>query len=100
VNKAVIATLSTIASIILGWLWVESHFVTNKEAAAVHTELARADENLKKVVTEATLELKIDDANTMLAFIERGGVEPDEQRQYDLLQHTVKAMTTKLMEQP
>ncbi len=72
-------------------MWVSAYFMTRTDADAAHL-------GFKHDIRETYLELKIDSANGELAFIERGGIEPDETRKYDLLKFSVERMTQTLME--
>ena len=86
-----VSTLSLAVSVIGGWIWATSYFMTRADAEAAHLEV-------KNQIRRAYLELKIDAGNTELAFLERGGVTPDERRQYDLQKMLVERMSSQLME--
>ena len=97
-----VGTVTLAASIVLSWLWFENHFMVHADADAIHTEiksaLANAVIELKKSDRIAYLELKIDQSNTEMAFIEQAGVDVEETRQYELLKFSVQRMTQQLME--
>jgi len=91
-DKALTAgTISLVATIIVGWLWVDSYFMSRAEANTAHA-------GFKADIRETYLELKIDGANSELAFIERGGVAEEERRRYDLLKFGVERMSQSLMD--
>jgi hypothetical protein len=84
-------TISLAITIIGGWLWVTSYFVTQADADAIHADA-------KHDLRETYLELKIDQANGTMAFIEQAGISDDERREYDLQKFSVERMTQQLME--
>jgi hypothetical protein len=84
-------TISLAITIVGGWLWVTSYFVTQADADAVHA-------TTKHDLRETYLELKSDQANTEMAFIEQNGVNDTEKRRYELLKFSVERMTQQLME--
>jgi hypothetical protein len=77
---SVVASGQVIAAVLAGWFWVDSHFATTEDVRAIY------------------LEIKVDQANTELLFIERDGILDDERRRYDLLKKMVEDMSSKLME--
>lgn len=85
------STISLAVSVIGGWLWATSYFMVRSDADAQH-------EQFSKDIKHTYLELKIDAANTELTFLERDGVKPEEQRQYDLQKMLVERMTAQMME--
>jgi len=85
------STISLAVSVIGGWLWATSYFMVRSDADAFHVDI-------RKDVRRAYLELKIDAANTELTFLEREGVAPEEQREYDLQKLLVERMAAQLME--
>jgi hypothetical protein len=97
-----VGTVTLAASIVLSWLWFENHFMVQVDADAIHIETKAALDaavlELKKSVRISYLELKIDQSNTEMAFIEQGGVDVAETRQYELLKFSVQRMTQQLME--
>jgi len=91
-DKAITAgTISLIVTIIGFWAWVDSYFITRAEAEVAH-------HGFKTEIRETYLELKIDGANSELAFIERDGVKDEERRRYDLLKFGVERMSQTLMD--
>lgn len=84
-------TISLAVTIVGGWLWVSSYFVTQTDADTIHASLARE-------ISKTYYEVKIASANAELAFIEKGGVEEGERRTYELRKFEVQFMTTKLNE--
>ncbi len=93
-QKPDVITMSTITlavSVIGGWIFAGEFFMTRDDADIAHS-------GFKHDIRETYLELKIDSANGELAFIEKDGVIPDEQRKYDLLKFSVERMTLTLME--
>ena len=85
------ATVSLVITIVGGWLWATTYFMTRADADVAHTA---AEDSIRTTY----LELKIDQHNTELAFIEQGGVADTEKRQYDLLNFSVQRMTQQLMD--
>jgi hypothetical protein len=85
------STVSLAVSVVLGWLWIETHFVTQAAADATH-------DGFTKDIRTQYLELKIDQFNTELAFIEQAGVANEETRRYELLKFGVQRMTQQLLE--
>ena len=93
-KKPDVITMSTISlavAVISGWLFATQYFMTRSDADTAHL-------GFKHDIRETYLELKIDSANGELAFIERGGIEENEQRKYELLKFSVERMTLSLME--
>ena len=90
-NALTVGTISLVATILGGWLWVDSYFITRAEADTAHT-------GFKTEIRETYLELKIDGANSEMAFIERDGVKDEERRRYDLLKFGVERMSQSLMD--
>jgi hypothetical protein len=86
-----VGAISTAITIVGGWMWVTSFFMTQADADAVHG-------TFKHDLRETYLELKIDQANTEMAFIERAGIANEELRAYELLKFSVTRMTDQLME--
>ena len=84
-------TISLAVSIIGGWIWATTFFMTRADADEAHLSFARS-------IRIQYLELKIDQHNTELAFIEQAGIATVEQRQYDLLKFSVERMTQQLLE--
>jgi hypothetical protein len=84
-------TISLAVTIIGGWMWVTTFFMTRTDADIIH-------ESTKHDLRETYLELKIDSANTEMAFIERSGVQTEDERKYDLLKFSVQRMTQQLMD--
>ena len=84
-------TLSLAVTIIGGWMWVTSFFVTQDSADLAHAAFTQD-------IRTTYLELKIDNANGELAFIEQGGIRDEDKREYDLLKFSVERMTQSLME--
>jgi hypothetical protein len=84
-------TISLAITIIGGWMWVTTFFMTRADADSIHAA-GRND------LRETYLELKIDQANTEMAFIEQGGVQTEETRGYELLKFSVQRMTQQLMD--
>ena len=84
-------TISLAVTIVGGWMWVTTFFMTRADADVIH---AASKHDLR----ETYLELKIDQANTEMAFIEQGGVETAETRGYELLKFSVQRMTQQLMD--
>jgi hypothetical protein len=84
-------TISLAITIVGGWMWVTTFFMTRSDADIVH---AASKHDLR----ETYLELKIDQANTTMAFIEQDGVATEETREYELFKFSVQRMTQQLME--
>ncbi len=95
------STISLAVMVVSGFLWAQTYFMTRVDADAVHDTYNKALTNavieLKKSDKVSYLELKIDQYNGNMAFIERGGVQSEEQRQYDLMKFSVERMTQTLM---
>jgi hypothetical protein len=82
-------TVSLVITIVGGWLWVSTYFITRVEANDAH-------EAAQHSISETLLEMRIDQANTEMLFMEQEGLEnlnDDDQRDYDLLKFKVQRMT-------
>ena len=93
-QKPDVVTMSTISlavTVVGGWIWATSYFMVRADADGVHSDMV-------KTIRTQYLELKIDQANTELVFIEQAGVAVTEERQYDLLKFSVERMTQQLLE--
>jgi hypothetical protein len=86
-----VGAISTAITIVGGWMWVTTFFMTRTDADAIHG-------SFKHDLRETYLELKIDQANTEMVFIEQAGIANEELRAYDLLKFSVTRMTQQLME--
>jgi len=86
------STISLAVSVIGGWLWATSYFMTRADGDAVHDELV-VD------IKRSYLELKIDQATTEIVFLERNeNMDAGQERQYELLKFSIERMTEQLME--
>ena len=102
-DKALTAgTISLAVTIIGGWLWATTYFMVRADADDFHESISVALEEavkeLKKSDRTSYLELKIDQSNTEMAFIEQAGIADVELRQYELLKFSVERMTHALLE--
>jgi hypothetical protein len=96
------ATITLVVSIVGGWIWANNHFMVRSDADVFHVEFAEAADVLHAefaaTVRKTYLELKIDQHNGTMAFIEDSGIDESERREYDLLKFGVERMTDQLLE--
>jgi hypothetical protein len=86
-----VGAVSGAITVIGGWMWVTAYFVTQADADSAHGMF-------KHDLRETYLELKIDQANTEMAFIEQAGIAVAEERAHSLLKFSVERMTQQLLE--
>jgi hypothetical protein len=86
-----VGAISTAITIVGGWMWVTTFFMTRADGDFAHNAV-------KHDLRETYLELKIDQANTEMAFIEQAGIAVKEERAHSLLKFSVERMTQQLLE--
>jgi len=95
------ATVTFAVTDIGSWLWATTYFMVRSDADTAHelisSALSQAVLELKKSDRTSYLELKIDQSNTEMAFIEQAGIADVELRQYELLKFSVERMTAALL---
>ena len=79
-----------VAVIIAGWLWATTYFYTRADADFAH-------QSMETMIERGQLNFEIGKVNTEMAFIEAGGIDGVEQRDYNLLMFQLEHHTKRLL---
>ena len=85
------ATITFVVTIIGSWIWATTYFMVRADADETHAAFSTD-------IRTQYLELKIDQYNTELVFIEQDGISDVERRRFDLLKFGVERMSQQLYE--
>lgn len=95
-------TAGTAVPVIVGWLWLTEFFMLRADAVAAHTELLTSFTTALDAQSAAQERMKVtwelDQTNSEMAAIEKGGIDATEARDYSRLEFQLEFLTKKSLE--